>query len=528
MLSRNSDQVYDLIVIGAGFSGIETARFYLEAHSKCRPLIVDKYEYPGGVWSKSHVYSGFWSQTGERMVGFSDRPFELPIDAPRIHIDLFEAKYMAEYFDEYMDSHSYEGQTLKDRTMFNFSVERVQKVKDLWTVSGVQNGANFDFRSTRLTVATGAFSRPYYPIMQGRDDFKGPVIHSKEFGQSNAQSDPSIKKIIVLGASKSAADYSWVIRKSGQGPGLFLDPAVPGPYRNSIEVAHVKLFSILFPSPWGSFSWWRHVLHSTNFGKRLTRGFMSAAMSVAMKAANYRNRPGARDGFQNLEPTLEVVVVREDVSCLDNRGMVLADGSSVATDAIVLATGFLDSHTYFDTEQKIQLGLPHLKSDGSSSEAALWKKLEDAAEPTILQCYPAFADPPKDIYVAPCRSSRTAFRLYKHITPIHDHSIAFPGEPQVANAFRNGELRGIWITALFDGALKLPTEEKMRESIAYANVFSRLNAPTAGLQGEWITPAGGMRYFEALLQEVDLKSHKKSWLLDLVTPYIMSDYKGLK
>jgi ribulose 1,5-bisphosphate synthetase/thiazole synthase len=42
---------YDLIIIGAGSSGIVTARFYLDIHPSCNLVILESENCVGGVWS---------------------------------------------------------------------------------------------------------------------------------------------------------------------------------------------------------------------------------------------------------------------------------------------------------------------------------------------------------------------------------------------------------------------------------------------------------------------------------------------
>lgn len=44
-------QEYDLVVIGAGTSGIASARFYLEVHPDANVIILERDHSVGGVWS---------------------------------------------------------------------------------------------------------------------------------------------------------------------------------------------------------------------------------------------------------------------------------------------------------------------------------------------------------------------------------------------------------------------------------------------------------------------------------------------
>ena len=74
----------------------------------------------------ARLYDGFWSQSGLRMSGFSDVPMNLPPDAATYH-DIFEAKYVTKYLEEYVDSHTYSGKSLRDRIMFKVKVLKLDK-----------------------------------------------------------------------------------------------------------------------------------------------------------------------------------------------------------------------------------------------------------------------------------------------------------------------------------------------------------------------------------------------------------------
>lgn len=47
---------YDLIIIGAGPSGIVTARFYLDTHPTSNLVILESDNCVGGVWSRGMYY----------------------------------------------------------------------------------------------------------------------------------------------------------------------------------------------------------------------------------------------------------------------------------------------------------------------------------------------------------------------------------------------------------------------------------------------------------------------------------------
>jgi cation diffusion facilitator CzcD-associated flavoprotein CzcO len=249
------------------------------------------------------------------MSGFSDVPLTVPPDA-EVFNDIFEAKYVTEYLEKYLDSHVYAGTTLRERLRTGFAVERVVKVDDLWTVRGMvmtDNRSQF-FRTKRLIVATGMTSAPKMPNFAGQDRFGGRILHQKDYGQFLSEGLSSHHRIAVLGAGKSAADMvyglakagnevHWIIRKSGKGPGAFVNPAdnAKGPFLNDPELSATRLFATLSPSCFNKPSWWTWFLHNTWLGERILKGVWDGADEKCKRIGNFHQREGALDGFEQLE-----------------------------------------------------------------------------------------------------------------------------------------------------------------------------------------------------------------------------------
>ncbi|KAF7879280.1 hypothetical protein EAF04_000477 [Stromatinia cepivora] len=86
-------------------------------------------EYDLVIIGAARQYPGFRSESGLRMTGFSDRPIVLLPEAHTYH-DTFEAKYVTQYLEEYVDVHVYGGKSLRDRVIFGFKVAGIEKAKD--------------------------------------------------------------------------------------------------------------------------------------------------------------------------------------------------------------------------------------------------------------------------------------------------------------------------------------------------------------------------------------------------------------
>ncbi|KAF1996572.1 FAD/NAD(P)-binding domain-containing protein [Amniculicola lignicola CBS 123094] len=550
-------EIFDVVVIG--LSGIAAARFYLDVHPESRVLIVERDSSIGGPWGKSRMYPGFWSQSGIRMSGFSDVPLTVPKDA-EVFNDIFEAKYITEYLENYVDNHIYAEKPLRKRILLSFAVSNISKVDDLWVIKGGQlpGGAGKSFRSRRIIVATGTTSDPKMPTFTGSDQFNGLILHQKDYGLFAGQKPSEHRRVAVLGAGKSAADIvygliksgnevHWIIRKTGEGPGAFTNPAdnSKGPFLNDPELAATRLFATMSPGCFTQPSAWTRFLHDTSIGNALVQAFWNSADQKCKKIGDFHHRPGALKGFDQLESSVKlfwatgpfgmiqrpdfwdtvarnVHVHRNDIEKLEDHIVVLKDGPSVPIDVIVCATGFQNGFPFFDAEERARLGLPHPRpADETAKE---WEKLEKEADQEVLRKYPKLAKAPV-IQSPDDPKTKTPNRLYNCITPVEDHTIAFVGNIYVPNGFRAAEVQAIWTTALFDGMVQLPSKAAIQKDVAWVNAFINRRYPTHGSLGNYFQ-YDMMGYIDRLLSQVGLSSHRKGWWADLTYPLIAKDLSG--
>ena len=231
--------------------------------------------------------------------------------------DLFRAKYTTKYLEDYVDSKTHNKRTLRDRIQFNTYVQSIKKVGGQWQLHcmDVTNGSERTLFSLRLMMANGQSSLPSLPDFPGKEHFRGKIIHSIDFSQSNVVKDKSIQHIAVIGAGKSAADMvyeavkagktvSWIIRKTGNGSlgTAALAPIdLPTPYKNGVEASQARIMASLQPCyliP--NRSWWTWFLHSTNMGAKLVSKIFSLLDDTVRKSAGYRERTSNK-GFEKLE-----------------------------------------------------------------------------------------------------------------------------------------------------------------------------------------------------------------------------------
>ena len=248
------------------------------------------------------------------MTSFSDVVLEVPRDAPKLH-DTFEAKYVTQYLEEYVDSHVYNGTSLRSRIRLNAEVRSVEKIDSGWILQ-LNGVVPLKIRCVKLAVASGLTSLPVLPNFHRSRDWAVPMLHHRDFGaQSKAilAASSAQKNITVLGGGKSAADMvygaikagknvNWIIRKTGEGPGIFMNPAPTGRYKNNAEAGATQKATILNPSGFRPMIEWAQMLHQSVAERENLDSKLFAADRRYKAWANYKGREGALPGFGELEP----------------------------------------------------------------------------------------------------------------------------------------------------------------------------------------------------------------------------------
>ncbi|KAL8941110.1 MAG: hypothetical protein Q9216_002442 [Gyalolechia sp. 2 TL-2023] len=560
------NEPYDVVIIGTGLYGIQAARYYLDIHPNARLLMLEADDVVGGTWSAKRIYPDFWTQTPVKMAEFSDRPMTPPLEEDQYY-GFFPGRYTTAYLESYVDDHTYAGQTIRDRILFNSTVEsvmRTQPPKVQWTI--IYNTTH-QIQTSKLIDATGMTSRRKIPNLLGSMDFKGRTLHHKSWGQeqSNLLKDPSVQSICIVGGAKSAADVAyactkapgerkvhWVVREDGNGPSAFFAaPAMTARYANSNEGFYNRFLGSFLPNQFGQkWGWLKRLLQGTTFGrwyvKRLWDGFDKGLRA----SLDYQREEGKHMGFANLEydTPCEVIdifrifwqndssgvsnhpdflskiaqnvhVYRRDISHLSEDSITLQprrSGSSleegnpltIPVDVLVYCTGWSATTTLFPAHQAYEFGLAVPLKDADPAIQAHWHDLEDAADPVILSRFPTLKNPPVYRKIKP---KETPFRLYKAMAPPADdsHSIVFLGKMVVGNNFRTAEAQALWAVAYLDGDIRhLPSQILKEREVAETVAWDRRRYLNKGELGSWFY-YDVVDYADALFEQLELSSHRQ-------------------
>ncbi len=177
-----------------------------------------------------------------------------------------------------------------------------------WLVT-IDNDKQESFIECRkLIVASGASSGPYMPDI-AQSAFAKPVIHSAHIGTSLAEiKDPRIRRVVVLGAAKSAYDtvflmlkqgkkVDWVIRADGTGPLSIMPPLLFG-CLNTIDVMSTRAFACFSPAIQQTNGLWYQVLQRTWAGRQFTQLIWRIVTYLAEYHADYSRN----DNVEKLRP----------------------------------------------------------------------------------------------------------------------------------------------------------------------------------------------------------------------------------
>ena len=179
----------------------------------------------------------------------------------------------------------------------------------------VQGATPRTLRCCKLAIASGLTSIPIMPDFHRGPHWTTLILHHRDFGARAsailAASSP-YKNITILGGGKSAADMvyasvkakkhvNWVIRKTGEGPGIFMNPAATGRYRNRAEAGATQTATAFVPSVFRSMSSSAQALHQSASGVDTLNEKFTATDRQYKAWANYREREGALPNFHELE-----------------------------------------------------------------------------------------------------------------------------------------------------------------------------------------------------------------------------------
>ena len=208
----------------------------------------------------------------------------------------------------------------------------------------------------------------------------------------------------------------------------------------------------------------------------------------------------------------KVSVYRAKVKRLTNKKLYIDDehGTNFPCDTVLCGTGWQRGLDMFSDDLKMHLGLPYQKELDLDSSASVqkWEEMVSDADKTICNQFHILRDPPPHPHI---EESRTPYKLYRGMAPLHDKSILFINHVTVANKLFGAEGQAMWAVAYFDGLIEVSLDGRQRD-IATRIAWCRRRHLSNGSLGNSL-PFDGVTYVDTLLEEIGLSAHRqKGWL----------------
>jgi cation diffusion facilitator CzcD-associated flavoprotein CzcO len=338
---------HDVIIVGAGFSGIGAA-IKLDEAGFGDYLVLEKDDGVGGAWH-ANTYPGVAVDIPSFSYSFS---FERNPDWSRVYAPGDELKAYAEHcVDKY---------GIRDRIRLDTKVVGVEfeERHDCWAV---QTATGEQLRARYVITAAGLLTQPNKPDILGVDDFTGIVMHTARWDHSQAISG---KRVGVIGTGASALQLVpaiapeithlavfqrtpiWVLPKldAPLGPAvrklLRRVPAATTPARMAAHV-FVEATFVLAAHYYGTLPWLvrsgertalKHLRKQVH--DPVTRAKLTPQYGLGCKRPSFSNTYLAAFNRDNV--TLQTTPIER----ITETGVLTSDGTRHELDVLVLATGF--------------------------------------------------------------------------------------------------------------------------------------------------------------------------------------------
>ncbi len=342
------DRDVDVLIVGAGLSGIGAA---CHLRSRCPDrsfLIVEAREKIGGTWDLFR-YPGIRSDSDMFTLGYGFKPWREPraiADGPSIRA----------YIEGAADEHG-----LREQIRFGTRVVRAEwsSSEQRWTVElETAGGERSQIRCSFLYGCTGyyRYDEGYTPEFEGADRFTGTIVHPQHWPEDL---DYAGKRVLVIGSGATAvtlvpamapaAAHVTMLQRS---PSYVL--SLPG--RDPLAALLQRALPARFAYP---LLRWKNVLmamglyglsrRAPGFTKRLLRRGLERALPAGYDIDTHftpRYEPWDQrlcfvpdgDMFAALSSG-RASIVTDRIQTFTERGVRLASGAELEADIIVTATG---------------------------------------------------------------------------------------------------------------------------------------------------------------------------------------------
>ena len=340
---------YDILIIGAGMSGIGVACRLARRFPDKRIGIIERRNAIGGTWDLFR-YPGIRSDSDMFSYAFDLRPWQKPeILAQGAAI----REYMGETIDEF---------GIRDKIRFGMQVESANwdSADSAWNVvmRNAKTGEQHAISTRFLVAATGYYDhdKGYMPDYPGADDYQGTLLHPQHWPEDL---DYRNKSVIVIGSGATAATvvpamagiakHVTMLQRSPSYyfPVTLLDPVfvITRPFmpdRWAAKLARGRNQRLQYMLFWACRKW-------PEFTRRFLQKHIEKEIGPDVDMAHFTPKYAPWDERLCVIPNDDLLhairdgdasIVTDHIETFTPAGIRLASGRELEADIIVSATGF--------------------------------------------------------------------------------------------------------------------------------------------------------------------------------------------
>ncbi|HXW81749.1 MAG TPA: NAD(P)/FAD-dependent oxidoreductase [Acidimicrobiales bacterium] len=213
--------------------------------------------------------------------------------------------------------------------------ERVSRVEPLGTTWSITTSERV-WRSQNVVIATGRTRVPVRPTWPGMEDFHGDVLHSSDYRNGDPWKG---RTVLVVGFGNSACEQALDLVERGAFAHLSVRAAVNVVPRDlfGIPIVHLTMVMQHLPSRVADALSWP--LLRISVGDVRDRGLRKLPYGPITEVAKYGRVPVLDIGTME-KITAGAITVHGGIERFTATGVTFVDGSYLAVDAVVLATGY--------------------------------------------------------------------------------------------------------------------------------------------------------------------------------------------
>lgn len=420
---------YDLLIVGAGVSGLVTAKHALRAGLSV--LIIEASSRVGGIWAfepdkPGGVMYSTRINVSKYNYAFAEFPFPEEVSDFPDHREVFT------YIEAYTIEHA-----INDHIVFNTEVVNLeQSISGDWTVVGRSSPSNSErcWTTRSVAIASGHHRTPFWPKVPGLEGFKGSVLHSSQY-KGNQYHSIADKSILVIGFGNSGVDVACDIAAQAASvvistrSGAWVLPNYVFGYPADLYAARVLKW---LPWQWTSNAYEKAIIAAIGNPARW-------GLRPAHKALRSHPTVGGRliGLLQNKQ-----IRIAGGVQRVTEDGVIFSDGSTYKADMLIFCTGY-------------RIDFPFLSA-----------KI-------------------RDVVFGPADNQ---VNLYMNMfSPQFGASLAFIGlvQPDTGGLLPVSEMQARWLVELHQKRVRLPSPEMMQQRINKDTEYRRkryVNSPRHTIQ----------------------------------------------